>query len=55
VRCTVCTDNTLLSAVTMPEELDRVRAIAGIDDAAIARLIANGKAAHFERPGRAAA
>ena len=47
VRCTVCTDNTLLSDVTLPQELDRVRTIDGIDDRAIEQLMANGHAAAF--------
>jgi adenosine deaminase len=49
VKVTVCTDNTLLSAVTLPQELERVRAIEGIDDEAIARCMTHGHAAAFTR------
>ena len=54
VRCTVCTDNTLLSDVTLPEELDRVRAVEGVDDDAIDTLMANARAALFGGPGSSA-
>ncbi|MDP2312889.1 MAG: hypothetical protein Q8P41_08290 [Pseudomonadota bacterium] len=49
VRVCVNTDNTLLSAVDAPEEHRRVRAIPGIDDDALARLIAFGHAGAFRR------
>ena len=49
VRATVCTDNTLLSAVTAPQELDRVAQIPGMDAAAVARTVAVGHAAAFRR------
>ncbi len=49
VQVTVCTDNTLLSAVTLPVELERVRSIPGIDEAAIARVMAHGHNAAFTR------
>ncbi|MCO4763651.1 MAG: adenosine deaminase family protein [Myxococcales bacterium] len=47
IKCTVNTDNTLLSAVTLPEEIARVRGIDGVGDAEIAQLTANGHAARF--------
>jgi adenosine deaminase len=49
VRVCVNTDNTLLSAVDLPEELRRVRTIPGVGDAEIARMIAHGHAAAFVR------
>ena len=49
VKVTVCTDNTLLSAVTLPQELDRVRRIEGVDEAAIEAMMAHGHAAAFRR------
>ncbi len=50
MKVTVCTDNTLLSAVALPDELHRVRAIPGIDDRAIAATMAHGHAGAFVRP-----
>jgi adenosine deaminase len=49
VHVCVNTDNTLLSAVDLPEELRRVREIPGVGDAEIARMIAYGHAAAFVR------
>ncbi len=49
VKVTVCTDNTLLSDVSLPEEIARVRRIAGIDDAAVETMRAHGHAAAFPR------
>lgn len=49
IRATVCTDNTLFSAVTASQELDRVRAIPGITEADLQWVCATGEAAAFER------
>jgi adenosine deaminase len=49
VRATVCTDNTLLSDVTLSEELRRVAAIPGMDAARLEQLGAHGRAAAFFR------
>jgi adenosine deaminase len=49
VKTCVCTDNTLLSAVTAPEEHTRARAIPGMTDALLARAIATGHSAAFAR------
>ncbi len=49
VKVTVCTDNTLLSAVTLPEELARARTIVGIGDEEIATMRDCGEAAAFVR------
>ena len=49
VRCTVNTDNTLLSAVTAPQELARVARIPGITQADLATLVAEGHASAFRR------
>lgn len=49
VKVCVNTDNTLLSAVDAPEEHRRVRSIPGVDDAAIARMVAHGHAGAFRR------
>jgi adenosine deaminase len=49
VRACVCTDNTLLSAVDLPEEMRRAAAIPGMDDAKLAAAIASGHAAAFRR------
>jgi adenosine deaminase len=49
VRATLCTDNTLLSAIDMPEELRRARAIPGMTDALFEKMIAFGHAAAFRR------
>ncbi len=49
VRCTVNTDNTLLSAVTAPQELARVAQIPGVGPDALRRLVAEGHRARFER------
>lgn len=49
IRATVCTDNTLLSAVTAPSEYALARTLPGMDDDAIARLCEYGRAARFRR------
>ena len=49
IRATVCTDNTLLSAVTAPVELERVRAIPGMTDRFVTAVVAHGHAAAFRR------
>lgn len=49
LRVCVCTDNTLLSDVTLTEELRRVRAIEGVGEAEIAAMVAFGHAAAFRR------
>ena len=49
VHVTIATDNTLLSAVSAPEEHRRARAIPGMTDALLARVIAHGHAAAFPR------
>lgn len=49
VRASVCTDNTLLSAVDMPTELARVAAIPGMTAAKVEATIAHGHAARFMR------
>jgi len=49
VRVCVNTDNTLLSAVTLPEELDRVRRIPGIREPQIEAMSAFGHEAAFVR------
>ncbi len=49
VRCTVNTDNTLLSAVTAPQELARVARIPGITAGDLATLVAEAHAAAFRR------
>jgi adenosine deaminase len=49
VRACVCTDNTLLSAVTASEELARVAAIPGMGRAQLDRVVAHGHAAAFRR------
>ncbi|MFP6685197.1 MAG: hypothetical protein VB934_10815 [Polyangiaceae bacterium] len=50
VRVCVCPDNTLLSDVTASQEHERASAIEGIDEIKMARLIAHGHAAAFNRP-----
>lgn len=52
VRACVCTDNTLFSAVSSPEEHARARSIPGMTDELLARAIANGHAAAFPARGR---
>ncbi len=47
VRACVCTDNTLLSDVTSPEEHRRVASLPGMSEALLARTIAHGHAAAF--------
>lgn len=47
VRATVCTDNTLLSAVDAPEELRRAATL--LTPAQVAQVIADGHAAAFRR------
>ena len=49
LKCCVNTDNTLLSDVSLPEELRRARTMPGIGDAEIAQLTAHGHAAAFIR------
>jgi adenosine deaminase len=49
VRACINTDNTLLSAVSAPEEHRRARSIPGMSDALLERAIAVGHAAKFER------
>jgi adenosine deaminase len=49
VRVCVCTDNTLLSDVDMPQELERVRGIAGIGEDELSRLVNHGHAGAFQR------
>jgi adenosine deaminase len=56
VKVCVCTDNTLLSAVTSSQEMSRVESIPGIDAAALRQLVETGHAARFSRtPGTSAA
>jgi adenosine deaminase len=50
VHVCVCPDNTLLSDVTASQEHERSSAIEGIDAIKMARLIAHGHAAAFNRP-----
>ena len=47
VRVTVCTDNTFLSSVTLPEEMRRVQAIPGMNEEKLRRLVVTGQAAVF--------
>jgi adenosine deaminase len=47
VKVTVCTDNTLLSAVDLPEELRRAGGIVGVDGAALYTMRCDGHAAAF--------
>ncbi len=49
VRVCVCPDNTLLSSVTSRQEHDRVATIPGMDDEALAQVIAWGHEAAFPR------
>ncbi|MCK6549479.1 adenosine deaminase family protein [Myxococcota bacterium] len=49
VAATICTDNTLLSSVDLPEELRRTSAIPGMTDALLARAITCGHDAAFRR------
>lgn len=49
VRVVVCADNTLLSTTTAREEMARVAAIAGMDEAKLATLVTTGHAAAFQR------
>lgn len=49
VRAVVCTDNTLLSAVTLTEELRRVAEIPDLPPDALAQLQRNARAARFVR------
>lgn len=51
IRATVCTDNTLLSAVTAQSEYALALALPGMDEAAAADLLRYGQAARFVRPG----
>ncbi len=50
VRACVCPDNTLLSAVTAPEEHRRAARIPGMDDEKLRAVIAAAHAAAFHRP-----
>lgn len=47
VRACICTDNTLLSDISSPEEHARARSIPGMTDELIARAIEHGHAAAF--------
>jgi adenosine deaminase len=49
VKVTVCTDNTLLSAVSASEEHRRAASIPGMDADKLARAIACGHASRFRR------
>ena len=49
LKVAVCTDNTLLSDVTLPEELSRVARIDGMDAAKLARIAECSRAALFQR------
>lgn len=49
VRACICTDNTLLSEVSSPEEHARARSIPGMTDELLARAIEHGHAAAFPR------
>jgi adenosine deaminase len=49
VKVCVNTDNTLLSAVSAPEELRRVQAATGMSDTEVARVVAYGHAGAFRR------
>jgi adenosine deaminase len=49
VRACVCADNTLLSATTAAEELRRVAAVPGMDEAKIRAAVAHGHAGAFSR------
>ncbi len=49
VKVAICADNTLFSEVTAADELRKIRAVPGIDDAAIETLVAMGHAAAFQR------
>lgn len=52
LRACVCTDNTLFSDVSLSEELSRVRAIPGMDEAKMAALESYGHDAVFRAPAR---
>ena len=47
VKVTVCTDNTLLSNITQPEEMTRVAAIPGMTSEKLSALVVTGRAAVF--------
>ena len=49
VRACVCADNTLLSATTAREELDRVARIPGMDDTRLRAVVEHGHRAAFTR------
>ncbi|MFT4627751.1 MAG: adenosine deaminase [Myxococcota bacterium] len=49
VRVTVCTDNTLLSAVCASEELERAASIPGMDASKVTATVEHGRAAAFRR------
>jgi adenosine deaminase len=49
VRACVCTDNTLFSATSAPEEHRRVRSIRGMDDGLLRIAVACGHASAFRR------
>jgi adenosine deaminase len=49
VRACVCADNTLLSATTAAEELRRVAAVPGMDEAKMRAAVAHGHAGAFSR------
>jgi adenosine deaminase len=50
IRATVCTDNTLLSAVTAPAEYAQARRLAGMTDELFSALLTCGQKARFRRP-----
>ena len=47
VRVAVCTDNTFLSAVTLPEEMSRVMEIPGLNQEKLCGLVETARAAVF--------
>ena len=49
MKVCVCTDNTLLSDVNAPTELDRVSAIDGMDEGRLRHVVEHGHAARFAR------
>lgn len=50
IGATVCTDNTLLSAVTAPGEYAQARRLAGMTDELFSALLTCGQKARFRRP-----
>ena len=49
VKATVCTDNTMFSAISSVDELQNIRAIPGLTEAGIQTTIATGHQAAFRR------